>query len=152
MLHTGPHALPCLPHTSTPRDVSDSFYGLDQLFPELLQASPYWTNNTNEAEYFYGGQFCDLSSCCNSMPHPRFWERGDLIRSSCNRHPAVPWWHNLSRHQSLFWCHSLTSSVSHGLQLPWSPVTPAVHAWLYSGWRTPGFEMSDLIRELQLQV
>jgi len=34
-------------------DISDSFYGLDQLFPELLGASPYLTNNTNEADYFY---------------------------------------------------------------------------------------------------
>lgn len=39
-------------------DISDSFYGLDQLFPELLNASPYITNNSSEADFFY------VSWCC----------------------------------------------------------------------------------------
>ena len=29
------------------------FYSLDYIFPTLLKQSPYWTNNTNEADYFY---------------------------------------------------------------------------------------------------
>ncbi len=29
------------------------FYTLDVLFPQLLRESPYWTNNTEEADYFY---------------------------------------------------------------------------------------------------
>eukprot|EP00195_Chlamydomonas_chlamydogama_P016049 CAMPEP_0202890418 /NCGR_PEP_ID=MMETSP1392-20130828/826_1 /ASSEMBLY_ACC=CAM_ASM_000868 /TAXON_ID=225041 /ORGANISM="Chlamydomonas chlamydogama, Strain SAG 11-48b" /LENGTH=419 /DNA_ID=CAMNT_0049573979 /DNA_START=39 /DNA_END=1298 /DNA_ORIENTATION=+ len=35
------------------KDITDSFYGLDQLFPELLLNSSYVTTNAEEADYFY---------------------------------------------------------------------------------------------------
>ncbi|KAG1678020.1 hypothetical protein FOA52_000816 [Chlamydomonas sp. UWO 241] len=34
-------------------DVTDTFYGLEQLFPELLLASHHVTKNGNEADFFY---------------------------------------------------------------------------------------------------
>ena len=34
-------------------DYPGNFYALDRIFPELLRASPYYTNNSAEADYFY---------------------------------------------------------------------------------------------------
>lgn len=34
-------------------DVSDSYYGLDQLLPDLLRASPHYTKDPKEADYFF---------------------------------------------------------------------------------------------------
>ena len=34
-------------------DVSDSYYGLDQLLPQLLRASPHYTKDPNAADFFF---------------------------------------------------------------------------------------------------
>lgn len=47
------HDLPQWKNITAHGDISDSDYGLDQLFPELLKASPYVTTNPEEADYFF---------------------------------------------------------------------------------------------------